>query len=101
MKTITSAFGLTFHSNNQDPGKAYEDRDFLLFNPCDGYHVAIADFEGSEFIEFRQFAGSSYGKDFYTAWAVLPDTSDVRRDFPHQDEGLGENTEDGVIRRVE
>lgn len=86
MKTATSAFGLTFHSSNQEPGEAYADRDFVLFNPCDGYHVAIADFEGSEFIEFREFAGNSFGRDFYTAWAVLPDTSDVRRDFPHHDE---------------
>ncbi|WP_418141530.1 hypothetical protein NUW46_04990 [Marinobacter sp. MA] len=101
MKTITSAFGLTFHSNNQEPGKAFEDRDFLLFNPCDGYHVAIADFEDGDFIEFRQFAGSSYGKDFYTAWAVLPETCDVRRCFPHQDEGWREAPEESAIRRFE
>lgn len=83
MKTITSAFGLTFHSSNQKPGRAFEDRECVIFNPCDGFHIAIAEFwEDGDFHCFRPFAGEPFSDDFYTAWAVLPETSDLDKAFP-------------------
>lgn len=47
----------------------------LLLNPCDGFHLVYAYFDGDgEFDRFSDFASSEpYADDFYVAWALLPD----------------------------
>jgi hypothetical protein len=49
----------------------------LLLNPCDGFHLVYAYFDGDgEFDRFSDFASSElYAEDFYVAWALLPDES--------------------------
>lgn len=42
--------------------------DYLLLNPCDGYHIAMA-YDG----EFYPFASNTpYEKDYFLCWAKLP-----------------------------
>jgi hypothetical protein len=47
----------------------------LLLNPCDGFHLVYANFDGyGEFDRFSDFASSEpYADDFFVAWALLPD----------------------------
>ena len=47
----------------------------LLLNPCDGFHLVYANFDGDgEFDRFSDFASSDpYADDFYVAWALLLD----------------------------
>jgi hypothetical protein len=49
--------------------------DYLLYNQCDDYHVVEAWFdEDGEFEGFWFFAAAQpVSKDFYRAWALLPD----------------------------
>jgi len=52
--------------------------EYLLYNQCDGYHIAYAHFAEGVFDGFRNFLGTcSYERDFYAAWAKLPDCNDV------------------------
>jgi hypothetical protein len=76
----------------------------LLLNPCDGFHLVYAYFDGDgEFDRFSDFASSEpYADDFYVAWAMLPDESpligifDPKRaaggvdGFPPHEEGSNE-----------
>lgn len=50
----------------QQPGE------YILVNPCDGYHVADAVFDDDGFENFLVF-GRDVGTNFYIAWAKLPD----------------------------
>lgn len=54
--------------------------DYVLFNQCDGYHIAEAMFEDDEFLEFRMHC-RSVSADFYQAWAKMPDTNDLYDQF--------------------
>lgn len=52
-----------------------EQGDYILYNQCDGYHIVEAWFDDGEFSDFWVFAASKpISKDFYCAWAKLPDT---------------------------
>ena len=66
---------LTFHSADVDPvGNEFDHDEYLLYNPCDGFHIAFASFDGGEFTGFQNFLGTQrYERDFYDAWAKLPD----------------------------
>lgn len=65
-------FDLKFHPASDKPT---EPGDYLLYNQCDGYHVAKAWFgDNGEFVGFWFFAASRpIPEDFYCAWALLPD----------------------------
>ncbi len=55
-------------------------------NPhCDGYHIVEAWFFEGEFAEFRFFAGPEAGKNFYRAWAKLPETTTMYDLFARND----------------
>ena len=65
-------FDLDFRPVSEEPT---EPGDYLLYNQCDGYHIAEAHFDDDEFDAFYSFACTCrYGTDFYRAWAKLPDT---------------------------
>lgn len=52
--------------------------DYLLYNQCDGYHLAEARWhDNGEFNRFCTFMGETFEEDFYCAWALLPQTSTV------------------------
>lgn len=76
-------FHLEFRSVGNVPTRALNGRSFLLYNQCDGYHIAEAMFAGDgKFQHFHFFArGEAIEDDFYVAWAVLPDT--LGRLYPH------------------
>ena len=47
--------------------------DYIIFNPCDGYHV-VQGVEVDGKIIFQEFGGREVADDFYVAWARLPTT---------------------------
>jgi len=63
-------FELDFRPVSETPT---ERGSYLLYNQCDGYHIAEAWFIDGEFITFAWFADGPVDKDFYCAWALLPD----------------------------
>jgi len=76
-KTLTVPLG--FHAVGSEPPKGSSSDTFLLYNPCDGLHIAYGRWyaEGG-FAGFFDFLGKNeYGDDFYDAWAMLPDCNDV------------------------
>lgn len=49
---------------------------YLLLNPCDGYHLAYANFDvdDKDFLGFSNWTRDDYlEKDFFIAWAKIPD----------------------------
>ncbi|OTQ74727.1 hypothetical protein [Gilliamella sp. N-G2] len=66
---------LTFHSNNEKPKTDCKNKIALLYNPCDGYHLAewISFNDNDEFEGFYSFKGNRFSDNFYTLWAILPD----------------------------
>lgn len=73
-KYAPAGFPLVFRPKAEIPRQSEDQRTALLFNQCDGYHIAyIRFFDDGEFDGFYPFDGEEYGKDFYEAWAVLPD----------------------------
>uniref|UniRef100_C5CJS2 Uncharacterized protein n=1 Tax=Variovorax paradoxus (strain S110) TaxID=543728 RepID=C5CJS2_VARPS len=78
MKTL--AVPLEFHSVGSAPPKGDYSDMFLLYNPCDGFHIAFGrwDDDDGEFEGFFDFLGKNeFSDDFYDAWAKLPDGNDV------------------------
>lgn len=68
-------FELDFRPASEDPTTP---GDYLLYNQCDGYHVVEAWFTDGEFVGFWPFAASKpVSKDFYRAWALLPDSTNT------------------------
>ncbi len=65
-------FNLIWHPVGEEPDSP---GDYILYNQCDGYHIVEGHFyaDTGEFDEFRFFAGPSVTKDFYRAWAKLPE----------------------------
>jgi hypothetical protein len=55
--------------------------DYILFNQCDGYHIAEARFDSREFLGFFTFMGSEFEAGTYHAWAKLPDSLGLRAIF--------------------
>ncbi|MEN6540874.1 MAG: hypothetical protein ABFC67_14800 [Mizugakiibacter sp.] len=52
--------------------------DYLLYNQCDGYHIAEARKDDDGEIEFYFFgSGMPVSRESYCAWAMLPDTQDM------------------------
>ena len=72
-------FDLDFRPASETPTKP---GNYLLYNQCDGYHVVEAWFsEDGEFEGFWFFAASRpVSKDFYCAWARLPDAAKTLHD---------------------
>lgn len=74
-KTIPLNWMLEWHPASEEPT---QEGDYLLYNECDGYHVAECLFEEDGTPNgFTFFAdGGSYPvtRDFYEAWARLPNT---------------------------
>jgi hypothetical protein len=64
-------FDLEFHQASEEPT---EPGDYLLYNQCDGYHVAEAWFPEGEFCGFYFWPHDHVSPNFYCAWAKLPDT---------------------------
>lgn len=67
---------ITFFQASEIPNPEDQDADFLLLNPCDGYHLATALFVDGEFNGFYPWGmEEEYLPDeFYIAWAKLPDS---------------------------
>ena len=67
------SFHLEWHPASED---ATTEGDYLLYNPCDGFHVAeIVFLDDGQPDGFIFFGGGDVGRDFYKAWAKLPDTN--------------------------
>jgi len=52
------------------------DQEYLILNPCDGYHIVYTDFdhETKKFERFTDFMRTqTYDETFFIAWAKLPD----------------------------
>jgi len=76
---VNLSVALNFYPVGVAPSKVGPHHTFLLYNQCDGYHIAFGrwDEEGA-FEGFFDFLGESeYRDDFYEAWAGLPDCNDV------------------------
>jgi hypothetical protein len=70
-------FGLHFHPVGVIPTADLADRDVMVYNQCDGYHIATIHFDDEgNFDGFWPFVGSEFTQDFYRAWALLPDCND-------------------------
>lgn len=65
-------FDLDFRPASETPT---ERGDYLLYNQCDGYHIAEAWFDDGEFVGFYFHAQGFASPNFYRAWALLPDTA--------------------------
>jgi hypothetical protein len=64
-------FNLIFMPQVQLP---HEEGDYVLYNQCDGFHIAEAWFDDGEFLGFRFWAADGYvPDDAFQAWAKLPD----------------------------
>lgn len=76
--TSTLQFFTSEHSPPFNPQRD-ADQEFLILNPCDGYHIAYAIFdEGTKkFESFCNFMRNPYPSDFYVAWAELPCTTET------------------------
>jgi len=62
-------FALQFHPVGTDPA---EEGDYLLYNQCDGFHLASAWFDDGGFMGFFNFSSYEIPPDCYRAWAMLP-----------------------------
>ena len=73
MKLIRN-FPLVFHPASEEPIEA---GDYVLFNQCDGFHLAELILTDNGKPDGFAFAadGSYVLRRFYQAWAKLPDTS--------------------------
>lgn len=62
---------------NFRPGQEVPDTegDYLLYNQCDGYHIAEAWFVDGAFCGFYFWPNEHVSPRFYCAWAKLPDTT--------------------------
>lgn len=64
-------FTLEFHPASEDPT---EEGDYLLYNQCDGFHLASAWIDGDDFEGFFSFNSHQFPPDAYCAWARLPES---------------------------
>lgn len=71
MSVKDAKFDLNFFISSERPT---EPGDYLIYNQCDGYHVAEAWFDEGEFQGFYFHAQGFASPDFYCAWAKLPDS---------------------------
>ena len=68
-------FDIVFYPVTKKPIKVDSDGECILYNQCDGYHLAYARFyEDGDFRGFYTFMGEEFEEDFYFAWAKLPPT---------------------------
>lgn len=65
---------IKFYPVSQSPTPDVQGSTFLLYNRCDGYHLAEhASFDDGVFYGFYSWGFQNYfDTDFYVAWAVLP-----------------------------
>jgi hypothetical protein len=87
-KGMISIFQLDFQQVGVVPAQALEDRDVVLYNPCDGYHIATIHFDDEGMFDgFWPFGGKEFTEDHYCAWALLPDcNADLRPVFAAEDD---------------
>ncbi len=69
---------LDFRPVSEDPT---EEGDYVIYNQCDGYHIVESHFEDGEFVDFYFWPFKPVGKDFYRAWAKLPEASALYGEF--------------------
>lgn len=94
-KGIASA-PLDFRASDERPDAEDDGADFIVLNPCDGFHVVMAMFDGREFEGFHPFAGELLPESFYCAWAKLPNSRELAEQFqPPQCSLHGRLAEDG------
>lgn len=68
-------FDIVFYPVSKKPIKADYGTECVLYNQCDGYHIAYPRFyEDGDFRGFYTFMGKEFSEDFYCAWAKLPPT---------------------------
>lgn len=74
-----------FRPASQIPPARFEGRHFIALNPCDGYHVVVAEYDNGNFEYFRGFADVDPLPDgFYIAWKVLPEANELIEVFKGQ-----------------
>jgi transcriptional regulator with XRE-family HTH domain len=79
MRDASTDIPLQFFPTSTNPvGKPYSQEDYLLYNQCDGFHIAYASFDEDGFQGFTNWLGTvRYESDFYEAWAKLPDCNEA------------------------
>jgi hypothetical protein len=79
MNPKTLAVVLNFKAVGIPPPKGSTFDMFVLYNQCDGFHIAFAHWDDEGVFEgFFDFLGrNEFKDDFYEAWAKLPDCNDV------------------------
>ena len=91
------SFLLEWHPAHED---ATTEGDYLLYNPCDGFHVAELVFlDDGQPDGFVFFGDGDVGRDFYKAWAKLPDTNFlyghfVKANAAHKSQAKEERSDD-------
>lgn len=64
---------LEFFPVDQEPEVGGPFDAFLILNPCDGFHLVYGRWEDGKFVHFADWmGGQGYNRDFYIAWARLP-----------------------------
>ncbi|WP_392552889.1 hypothetical protein RHO14_03235 [Orbus wheelerorum] len=71
---------LEVHSSSELPRPEDWTKEAILFNKCDGYHIAhkIVFNDDGSFDGFYDFTMNRFDKDFYVAWAILPDSVTIK-----------------------
>ena len=73
-----NTFCLEFHHQSEKPT---DEGTYVLYNQCDGFHIAECWLYDGKFEYFNWFAGERISEDFYAAWAKLPDSLLLYRAF--------------------
>ncbi|OCG72959.1 hypothetical protein [Gilliamella sp. Occ4-3] len=66
---------LEFHPASEKPKPEDWTKEAILFNKCDGYHLAdnIMFNDDGSFDGFYDFMMNRFSDDFYVSWAILPE----------------------------
>lgn len=79
-----SAHQIEFRPAAETPAERGE---YLLYNRCDGYHLADAVFIDGAFVGFMRWGAlETLSPDVYRAWAKLPESVALRDTFDSDDE---------------
>lgn len=78
-----------------------EPGDYLLFNQCDGFHIAYANVIDDEFLGFFNWLGdlSEYDDETYVAWARLPESELLYEMFADKPDD-GKSAHDVTLERL-
>lgn len=72
--------GLKFYDSSKKPTIDCQNKSAILYNPCDGFHIAdniVFNDKTGEFDGFYTFMNKRFSDDFYKLWAILPEPTDL------------------------